>query len=189
MIAFLRGIVLYQHDGSMVVDVHGVGYQVHVASADDAAIGEEVELFVHTVVREDAITLYGFASADEREFFEMLLVTPGVGPSTAMAALRTMPIDDLATAIENDDVKRVASIPGIGPKTASRIVLELKGRVVSSGVWVAPTPAFDASDAIDDALRALGYSGMEIRQALDGVQLSDDESVALRQALQLLRRA
>jgi holliday junction DNA helicase RuvA len=180
MIGWLHGQVLHHHkDGAIVLDVHDVGYEVSVASQDD--------LYIFTAVRDDAIVLYGFPSYLDREFFELLLVTPGVGPSTALAALRTMSTGDLATAIESDDAKTIATIPGIGPKTASRIVLELKGKVVVPDSYVAsqPTPQ---NDAIEDALRGLGYSTQEVRAALSGTTLSDDEGAALRQALQLLRR-
>ncbi|MGA2433637.1 MAG: helix-hairpin-helix domain-containing protein, partial [Acidimicrobiales bacterium] len=101
-------------------------------------------------------------------------------------ALRTMSIAELAGAIESGDVKRVATIPGIGAKTASRIVLELKGKlVVDAGV---ETGAVSVSGEIDEALRGLGYSSPEIRQALEGVTLPDDEADALRVALSRLRR-
>ena len=187
MIGWLRGQVLHHHGDTVVLDVHGVGYEVHVAALDAYRVGDEVELFTYTVVRSDALLLFGFASIDERSFFEMLLVTPGVGPSTALTALRTMSIDELAQAVEDEDAKRIATIPGIGQKTASRIVLELKGKIVTS-FEVPATSSTPTNDAIDDALRALGYSAQEVRRALEGVTLSDDESVALREALQLLRR-
>ena len=130
-------------------------------------------------MRDDAILLYGFVTYEDREFFELLLVTPGVGPSTALAALRTMTTGELATAIESDDAKRVATIPGIGAKTASRIVLELKGKVMVPGSYVATSPSSPEHDAIEDALRGLGYSTQEVRSALAGVTLPDDESAAL----------
>ena len=189
MIGWLNGTALHRHaNGALVVDVQGVGYEVHVASSEDVDLGDVVELFVYTVVRDDAIVLFGFRTFQDREFFELLLVTPGVGPSTALGALRTMSINELALAIEGEDTKRIALIPGIGLKTAGRIVLELKGKVGS------PVPATAAqhpphhSGAIDDALRSLGYSAHEIRLALHEVALPDDESLALREALQLLRR-
>ena len=187
MIGWLHGQVLHHHGDTVVVDVHGVGYEVHVAALDSYRVGDEVELFTYMVVRADALLLFGFSSIDERSFFEMLLVTPGVGPSTALTALRTMSIDELAQAVQDEDAKRLATIPGIGLKTASRIVLELKGKVVTS-FDVAPSPSSGTNDAVEDALRALGYNANEVRRALDGATLSDDESVALRQALQLLRR-
>lgn len=188
MIGWLSGSVVHHYpNGAVVVDVNGVGYEVHVASSQVYRVGESVEFFIYTVVRADAILLYGFGSFADREFFEQLLVTPGVGPSTALAALRTMTVNDLALAIESGDVKRVTSIPGIGSKTASRIVLELKGKLVVVGTYEA-APETHYSSAIDDALRALGYTSQEVRQALEGVELPTDESEALRGALQLLRR-
>ena len=189
MIGWLAGRALFrQANGALVVDVAGVGYEVHVASDDDVSLGEAIELFVYTVVRADAIVLFGFSTYEDREFFEMLLITPGVGPSTALGALRTMSVSELARAIESDDAKRIATIPGIGPKTASRIVLELKGKVAVTGDVVQGLRGPLRSSAIEDALRGLGYSAQEIRGALSDVELPEDESSALREALHLLRR-
>ncbi|MFZ1061875.1 MAG: Holliday junction branch migration protein RuvA [Acidimicrobiales bacterium] len=188
MIGWLSGRVVHQHlNGAIVLDVNGVGYELAVSSSASYRVGEEVALFVYTVVRADAIQLYGFDSYADREFFELLLITPGVGPSTALAALRTMSIAELAGAIENGDVKRVATIPGIGAKTASRIVLELKGKLVV-GDLNPEGAALSIPGEIDEALRGLGYAAQEIRQALDGVTLPDDEAEALRLALSRLRR-
>jgi len=188
VIGWLRGRVIVVHSaGALVIDVNSVGYEVNLASGDALRVGDDVELFIYTQVRADAIVLYGFRSYDDREFFSTLLVTPGVGPSTALAALRTMPTEELRAAIECGDVKRVAQIPGVGAKTASRIVLELKGKLVE-----VPTREPDALTArpsdIEEALRSLGYAPSEIRDALDGVSLPEDESVALRVALQRLGR-
>jgi Holliday junction DNA helicase RuvA len=189
MIGWLGGHVLHRHaNGAVVLDVGGVGYEVNVATCEPFSSGEPLELFVYTVVRADAIVLYGFRTYAEREFFELLLVTPGVGPSTALAALRTMTTKELASAIEAGDVKRVGQIPGIGPKTASRIVLELKGKFDVVGEYQPASTTPMRSSAIEDGLRALGYSVPEIRQALGDVTLPDDESEALREALHLLRR-
>lgn len=188
MIGWLQGEVRsYQRDGSVVVDVRGVGYSVHVGASAIFSRGEEIELFVYTVVRADAIVLYGFPNESDREFFELLLLTPGVGPATALAALRSFGRDQISAAIEAGDVKALTAIPGIGAKTASRIVLELKGKIVVNDA--APASVIGpATGAIEDGLRALGYSLGEIRQSLAGVTLSGDESIALREALQLLRR-
>lgn len=189
MIGWLSGYVVHQFaNGALVLDVKGVGYEVHVASSDSFASGEPLELYVYTVVRDDALLLYGFSTCADREFFELLLVTPGVGPSTALAALRTMSVDELSAAIDCGDTKRVAQIPGVGQKTASRIVLELKGKVLAAPGSVATSNASTRSSAIDDALRALGYSAQEIRLALGDESLPDDESDALREALHRLRR-
>ncbi|HEV3268487.1 MAG TPA: Holliday junction branch migration protein RuvA [Acidimicrobiales bacterium] len=190
MIGWLSGRVTHQlRNGALLVDVQGVGYEVHVASAERPPFDELVELFIFTVVREDAIQLFGFTSLEDREFFELLLVTPGVGPSTALGALRTMSVAELAHAIESDDAKKVATISGIGPKTASRIVLELKGKVLVDKTF-APTPPEEHVDAaIEDALRALGYTSHEVRDALRDVVLPSSEPEALRLALQRLRHS
>ncbi len=190
MIGWLAGTVLGQlRNGAVLVDAGGVGYEVQVASREPTALDEVVELFVFTVVREDAIQLFGFHTLEEREFFELLIATPGVGPSTALGALRTMGVTELANAIEHDDAKKIATIPGIGPKTASRIVLELKGKVDVDGAYEPAAPLEHLDVAIEDALRALGYTRSEIRHALRDEQLPSDESEALRSALQLLRRS
>ncbi len=186
MIGWLAGRVLHHHrDGAVVLDVGGVGYEVHVAALDRLSPGESVQIFVYTAVREDAIVLYGFSSFEDRQFFELLLATPGVGPSTALAALRTMGTDELAAAIEADDVKKLSSISGIGPKTAARIALELKGKVGTGAPLLEPVTVHAG---VEDALHALGYTSAEIRQALTGAVLNTEESSALREALQLLRR-
>ena len=188
MIGWLRGrVMLSPPDGPALIDVNGVGYEVQLATASDLALGDEVELFIHTQVRADAIVLFGFVSPADRELFTTLLVTPHVGPATALAALRTMSTPQLRDAIESGDVKRISQIPGVGTKTASRIVLELKGKLVDA-------PAPDVASArgrpsdVEEALRSLGYAVTEIREALDGVKLPDGDSAALRTALQLLGR-
>jgi holliday junction DNA helicase RuvA len=189
MIGWLGGRVLQQlRSGALLVDVQGVGYEVHVASLETPTVGAPVEFFIYTVVREDAIVLFGFSTIEEREFFELLLVTPGVGPSTALGALRTMSVSEIAFAVEADDVKKIATISGIGPKTAGRIVLELKGKVALDGTFAVGKPTVRVNGAIDDALRALGYTNNEVRDALSDVTLPSDEAAALRTALQLLRR-
>jgi Holliday junction DNA helicase RuvA len=172
-----------------LIDVQGVGYEVHVASNEPLPFDDLVELFIFTVVREDAIQLFGFRAVEEREFFELLIVTPGVGPSTALGALRTMSVAELALAIESDDAKKVATIPGIGPKTASRIVLELKGKVPLDGAFELSQAPLHVNAAVEDALRALGYTSHEVRESLNDVVLPTDESEALRTALQRLRRS
>ncbi len=188
MIGWLHGQVLQHKGGALVLDVHDVGYEVSVASLDDYRIGDVVDLFIYTSVRAESIVLYGFESFGDREFFELLLATPGVGPSTALAALRTMTTGELATCIDNEDAKRISTIPGIGPKTASRIVLELKGKVIVPSSLATTKSVVAQNNEIEDALRGLGYSTQEVRQALSGVVLSNDEGTALREALALLRR-
>ncbi len=183
MIGWLAGQVRRNDRGTLVLDVGGVGYLVHLGSQVSPGLGQGLEVLVRTLVREDSIMLYGFLQAEERDLFDQLLATPGVGPSTALAALRTLSLDELVRAIEEGDVKVVATIPGVGAKTASRIVLELRGKVV------APPQAPRVPRDLDEALRSLGYSAGEIRDALAEVELPDDEATALKLALSRLGRS
>ncbi len=165
-----------------MIDVHGVGYEVQVAR-EDYSSGEAARLFIYTVVRDDAIVLYGFVSVDERELFEMLLATPGVGPATALGALRTMSVVELAAAIESGDAKRVAQIPGIGPKTANRIVLELKGKVV-----VAADARVTSATTTRSRTRCAPWATTRRRSATPCATCrAGDESATLREALHRLR--
>jgi Holliday junction DNA helicase RuvA len=144
---------------------------------------------VHTHVRDDAIVLYGFESTLERTTFELLLATPGVGPSTALGALSTMTPAQLAVAVADEDVTRLATIPGIGRKTAARLVLELNGKLPSADSRGVEGPARrDVASDLTAALRQLGYSASEIRDGLRDVELPPDDEAALRVALRQLGR-
>jgi Holliday junction DNA helicase RuvA len=172
-----------RHGGALVVDVNGVGYLVHATPSVHGLGDGEIVVEVHTVVREDALQLYGFASADERELFELLLGVNGVGPKVALAIVSGSTPAELRRAIARDDVKRFQAIPGIGLKTAQRVVLELKEKL--------PLVAAEAADhpgdlTARDALVELGWSLVDAERALAGVDgsLPVEEQVrhALRQA-------
>ena len=181
MIARLRGRIAGRNGQALVVDVNGVGYLVH-ATPSVARLGDgEISVEIHTVVREDALQLFGFASADERELFELLLGVNGVGPKVALAIVSGSTPAELRRAIARDDVKRFQAIPGIGLKTAQRVVLELKEKL----------PLGTVGDGVSDltardALVELGWSLMDAERALADVDssLSLEEQVrhALRQA-------
>jgi len=192
VIGWLRGEVLARTpEGVITLDVGGVGYEVALParSAQGLMVGEITEVFVRTHVRDDAIVLYGFMDRLDRETFDLLLATPGVGPSTALGALSTMSAPDLAEAIAAEDVTRLSSIPGIGRKTASRLVLELSGKLPSlESPTATPGPSVVEAD-LTLALRQLGYSAGEVREALRGVELPDDDEGALRVALRQLGRS
>lgn len=186
MIGYLDGEVLAVEHGVLTLLVGGVGYDVTVPSGlANAFPGASLQVFVHTHVREDALILYGFTSSRDREMFRLLLSTPGVGPSTAVAALSTMNVDALMSAILGEDVAAIATIPGIGKKTASRLVLELAGRLPET-----PTPQeshdTNARTSVEAALKSLGYGVLEIREALDSMEIPSDEGEALRRALRQL---
>jgi len=165
MIGQLRGRLAEKRPNQVLVDVGGVGYLVQVPLSTYAALGElhtEVTLLIHTHVREDALALYGFVSAREKHFFEMLLSASGVGPTLALKILSGMSVEELVPAIRGSDLVRLTRIPGVGRKTAERMVVELKDRleVVAAEAErpAAASPAGVEADAIS-ALVNLGYDG------------------------------
>ena len=181
MIARLRGRVAGRAGTGLVVDVNGVGYLVNATPSVQRLGDGEITIEIHTVVREDALQLYGFASSDERELFELLLGVNGVGPKVALAIVSGSTPSELRRAIARDDVKRFQAIPGIGLKTAQRVVLELKEKLT-----LVDTGASDSDLTARDALVELGWSLMDAERALADVDpsLSLEEQVrhALRQA-------
>ena len=182
MIARLRGRAAGRAGTGLDVDVNGVGYLVHATPSVHRLGDGEITVEVHTVVREDALQLYGFASGEERELFELLLGVSGVGPKVALAIVSGSTPAELRRAIARDDVKRFQAIPGIGLKTAQRVVLELKEKLAS--VADATTPSGEL--VARDALVGLGWSLVDAERALADV----DESLSVEEQVRaVLRRA
>ena len=172
MIGLLRGRLLEKRPNQVILDVGGVGYLVAVPLSTFAALGElhaEVTLMIHTHVREDALALYGFLSAREKHFFELLLGASGVGPSLALKILSGMNVEDLVPAIRTGDLVRLTKIPGVGRKTAERIIVELKDRLEAIAKEVdkpaAPSPAGAEAD-VQSALVNLGYDERTVDKAV-----------------------
>lgn len=172
MIASLRGSVARVDDEWVVIEVGGVGYQVYVHPRTAAQLlGEEgeVTLQIHTVVREDAISLFGFLTQEELVFFRYLLTVERIGPKAALAILARAEWPSLVAAIINEDHALLASVPGIGSKTAQRIVLELKGRVDQLAMPGATATLVDTGplgERATAALVALGFPAGEARRAV-----------------------
>ncbi len=183
MIARLRGQVAGRAGQALVVDVNGVGYLVHATPTVHRLGGGEITVEVHTIVREDALQLYGFANGEERELFELLLGVNGVGPKVALAIVSGSTPAELRRAIARDDVKRFQAIPGVGLKTAQRVVLELKEKLT---LIDAGAPDDGSGLTARDALVELGWSLLDAERALADVDpgLAVEEQVrhALRQA-------
>jgi Holliday junction DNA helicase RuvA len=179
MIARLRGRIVGRAGSGLIVDVSGVGYLVHATPSVQRLGDGDVTVEIHTIVREDALQLYGFATAEERELFELLLGVSGVGPKVALAILSGSSPAELRRAIARDDVKRFQAIPGVGLKTAQRVVLELKAAVADV------TTAGEDLGA-RDALVELGWSLIDAERALADVDpdlpLEDQVRAALRRA-------
>jgi Holliday junction DNA helicase RuvA len=184
VIARLRGTPVANRPDGLVLDVNGVGYLVAATpTALRRADGrDEITLEIHTIVREDALQLYGFADADERELFEHLLSVSGVGPKVALAIVSGSPSAELRRAIAREDTARFEAIPGIGRKTAQRVVLELREKMTIPG------DAGTAGDAVTarDALVELGWSLLDAESALVGVDVAlpieEQVRLALRKA-------
>ena len=173
MIAHLRGRLIAKHPNQAIVEAGGVGYDVVISVptfSDLPAIGSEVALHVHTHVREDALALFGFLRAEEKQLFEKLIGVSGIGPKLAITILSGMPADAMVAAIRGNDVARLTRIPGIGKKTAERMVLELRDKLAA----FAEAPAAVASGGIDEdvisALLNLGYQRPAAERALAGVK-------------------
>lgn len=201
MIGWLRGrLVAHGPDGELLVDVNGVGYRVTVAPGLQAALGgagDDVEVHVHTHVREDALVLYGFSSLAERRCFEILLAAHGVGPSLALAVLATLGADGLVRAVADEDTDALCAVPGVGRKTAARLVIDvqakLSGAALESGVpggASSAVPVLGGRDDVRAALTELGYGPDEVRHALAAIDGADGPvEDLLRQALRQLAAA
>ncbi|KAB2955431.1 MAG: Holliday junction branch migration protein RuvA [Thermoanaerobaculia bacterium] len=172
MIGHLRGRLAAAAPERVLVEVGGVGYEVHVSLAtfselDRAGVGAEVALHVHTHVREDQLALYGFWSAREKELFERLIGVSGIGPRLAQVVLSGMAPDDLIEALAAGDAARLTRIPGVGKKTAERMVVELRDALQALAREVAPArPAAASPDDLVAALEHLGYKRGQAEKAV-----------------------
>jgi Holliday junction DNA helicase RuvA len=177
MIGWLRGrLVGEEPTGAMVLDVGGVGYEVHapLGTAGRArSVAGELEVFVHTHVREDALDLFGFATELDRRVFRLLLTIPNVGPKTALGVLSALAVSELNRAVRAGDLARLSKVPGIGKKTAERLVLELKDKLPSAGASeegsTLRSTESDAKQRLVSALTNMGYRAGEAERAVDGL--------------------
>ena len=188
MIAFVNGVVRIIRSDRVVLDVHGVGFEVYLANALSQKMNEELFLYTYQHVREDAILLFGFIKEEDYEVFMRLINVKGIGPKTAQTMLSVCSGKEMIEAIENDDIKKLKSLPGIGAKTAGQIVLDLNGKFVSleTNDGVASSPVWSQ---VQDALVSLGYKTNQltkIKKELENTELGEDEM--LRQALILLAK-
>src|SRR3954452_13345327 len=191
MIGRLTGTLAEKNPPQVLVDCHGVGYEVDVPMStfyNLPGLGEKVTLLTHFVVREDAQILFGFGTPSEREAFRQLIRISGVGPRTALSVLSGMSVGDIAQAVTAQDASRLVKVPGIGKKTAERLLLELKGKV---GADLGPVGAAAVNDSQADilqALVALGYSDKEANAALKSLPKDASVSDGIKQALKALAR-
>lgn len=192
MIGKLTGTLLEKNPPQILLDCHGVGYEVDVPMStfyNLPATGEKVALLTHFVVREDAQILYGFGSAPEREAFRQLIKISGVGPRTALSVLSGMSVADLAQAVSAQETGRIVKVPGIGKKTAERLLLELKGKLGADLDLPGASPTHnDAQGDIQQALMALGYSDKDATAALKALPKEVGVSDGIKLALKALAK-
>lgn len=196
MIAFLRGSLLERRPDQIVLDVAGVGYRLFISLGTFYELpepGEPLQILVHTVVREDAIHLYGFLRPEERAAFLALVAVSGVGPKLAMGILSGISPQDLWLAVRAQDAQRLTKVPGVGKKTASRLVLELEGKIPAPAGLPEPAPAPgarppQAEDAVS-ALINLGYPEPAAAKAVEAALASLGGMAGLEELLrEALRR-
>ncbi|WP_311398062.1 Holliday junction branch migration protein RuvA [Neisseria cinerea] len=192
MISRLTGKLVEKTPPQIVIDVNGVGYEADVSMQtfyNLPPLGETVQVFTQLIVREDAHLLFGFATAEERKTFRQLIKVSGIGAKTALGILSAMTADELAQAVAEEDVKRLSSAPGIGKKTAERMVLELRGKLithtVTDGLFAAPSENDETNDIVSTLL-ALGYSEREAKAAVKGIPKGTDVGEGVRLALKNL---
>jgi Holliday junction DNA helicase RuvA len=181
MIAYLDGVLSYKEPTYAIIDIHGVGYAVHISLQTYSTLpggGDRVKLFTHHLFREDAQILYGFAIADEKSLFLDLIGVSGVGPNTALGMLSAMQPGDLRLAILGENVRAVQAIKGIGAKTAQRIILELRDKMKKSGVVSGgPTYRQQEVDPVRQealaALIALGFPKPTAEKGVDDALKAD----------------
>lgn len=192
MIGSLRGRLTLKQAPTILIECHGVGYEVETPMSTFLELpptGDELFLFTHLVVREDAQTLYGFATADERALFRLLLKVSGVGAKMGLAVLSAMSVDGFRRCVEYEDSASLIKVPGIGRKTAERLIIEMRDRIdapsAQTGTARVEVDAGAKSEAVD-ALISLGYKPREVQKLIgeldvDGKSAEDIIRLALRQ--------
>lgn len=174
MIALLKGTIFKKLDRAIILDTGNIGYLVHLPSriAETLSLNEQATLFIHSNIREDAFDLYGFTNHDELDFFRQLISISGIGPKVASEILNS-PIDNVKNAILSEDFKMLSLIPGIGQKTAKRLILELKGKVITTdldrtvGGLSKPQTLSDLHEDAISALERLGYNKPQILKSIE----------------------
>jgi Holliday junction DNA helicase RuvA len=189
MIARLEGIIVHSTEKFLIVDISGVGYKLYVTGETSASslLGDHASFWVHTAVRENSIDLYGFKNTNEMDFFELLLDVSGIGPRSALSILAIAPIDTLKRAIATGDTGYLNKVSGIGKKTAEKIIIELRDKLQSyKNDDDTPSSLRDESDILE-ALKSLGYSQNEARDALKKVPATTiGTNARIKEALQVL---
>ena len=191
MIAQLNGKLIEKNPTELVIDCGGVGYDVKISLNTYTTIGtsEAIRVFTKLIVREDAQILYGFATKEEREMFNYLISVSGIGPNIAMVMLSSMVPEEIASAIQTEDVVTIQGIKGIGAKTAQRVILDLKGKVMKIAGGIENSGALNNTNRFDalTALVSLGFDKKAAEKAIDKVDSGDlAVEILIKEALKVL---
>ncbi len=175
MIGYLSGKTLFENDGNIIIDVNGVGYSVAcIAQTQSLALQQNrTELFIHTIVRETVLDLYGFETKQELYFFRKLLDVSGIGPRSALAMIGLASPDTLYQAILNSNIAFLTSVPGVGKKTAERLCIELRDKLKDYSGNTEDTKITEKDQDVVDALVALGYNSAQVYKALSEIPEGD----------------
>lgn len=185
MIGSVKGKIILKTDKFLIVETGGVGYKISVSPdtlSKSFKVNDEIFLWIHTHVREDAFDLFGFLDRQELEFFEMLINVSGIGPRSALTILSIASIEILRKAISSNDIAYLTKISGIGRKTAEKIIIELRDKVGKENKDGSLKEELDALEA----LKSLGYSQQEAREALKNVSNNSNTNTKIREALKML---
>jgi len=171
MIGSLRGEIIDKHEDAILIEVGGVGFHVLAPTTllDVVDVGVKTQLYTHLHVREQELTLFGFADKEELELFRTLLKVQGIGPKVGLAILSHIPVETLREAVAREEAAVLARVPGIGPKKAKQIVFQLKDKVGLGDIFVSATPISDSDGEVIAALTTLGYSVVEAQSALQQI--------------------
>lgn len=188
MIGSINGKIALKTEKFLIVDTGGVGYRINISPdvlSKTKKIGEGIKLWIHTHVREDSLDLYGFLDYQELEFFELLINISGIGPRGALTILGVATIETLKRAVTAGDVAYLTKISGIGKKTAEKIILELRDKIAKGNNENEGSSLKEELDVME-ALKSLGYSQNEAREALKKIPLEGNTNIKIREALKIL---
>ncbi|RCW43777.1 MULTISPECIES: Holliday junction branch migration protein RuvA [unclassified Halanaerobium] len=184
MIGYLRGEIIHLEMETVILKINGIGFEIELAGFTKLpSLGEKIEIFIYTYVREDALKLFGFPKKSDKELFEILINVNGIGPRAALNIINSMPTDRFISAILQENQAILKEISGIGPKTAQRLILELQSKLEEFAAGLNTVQKYSEHSAEDrddiiDALLSLGYNEKEIAKALQEMNFNKDTSVS-----------
>jgi Holliday junction DNA helicase RuvA len=180
MYHYLKGLVTEVHPQGITLDVNDIGYYIIPPNPFDFGLNERMTVYIHLSIKEDAHTLYGFKTREQKRLFEQLLSVKGIGPKSALAVCASASVDEIIRAIDAGDAKYLNRFPGIGPKASQQIILDLKGKIQAGELTLKRS---ERLNEVSDALKALGYKAKEIDGLIKGLDPKKDTATLIKEAL------